>query len=250
MNIGVLIVDRGSKDIEVKEELNKICYKIKQQKKYVFSKYCFLEVSEPSINKMMTECFKFNIDKLIVIPYFLYSGKKVKLAVNRVMKFHNQSDIKLVVTKPMLMHELITKSVENRINDAILKNKIKTQEQNMDVLIICHGSKDPNSHLSIMYVVNKLKPKYRNVKYCFFEIESPNINDGIRKCIATKPDILIIVFYFLHNGAHMKYDIYEELIPALNRHKFTKFVFTEYIGKDEKLMDLIITRCKEVENAN
>ena len=70
------------------------------------------------------------------------------------------------------------------------------------------------------------------------------------KCIATKPDILIIVFYFLHNGAHMKYDIYEELIPALNRHKFTKFVFTEYIGKDEKLMDLIITRCKEVENAN
>lgn len=250
MNVGVLVVDRGSKDIEVKEELNKICYKIKKQTKYIFSKYCFLEVSEPSIDKMMMECFKSNIDKLIIIPYFLYSGKKVKLAVNNVMKFHNQSDIKLVITKPMLMHELVTKSVENRINDAIIKNKIKIQEQNIDILIICHGSKDPNSHLSIMYVVNKLKYKYRNVAYCFLEIENPDINEGIRKCVIAKSDILIIVFYFLHNGAHVKYDIYNELIPAINRHKLTKFVFTEYIGKDEKLMDLIITRCKEVENAS
>lgn len=250
MNVGVLLIDRGSKDTEVKHELDAICSKIQNDAKYIFVKYCFLEVTEPRIDKMMNECLKFQINKLIVIPYFLYSGTKIKLAINSIMKFHGRANIKLIISKPMLMHELVVESVKNRIYDAMIKNKIKTQKQSVDILIICHGSKDPNSHLSIMYTVNRLKPEYRNVKYCFLEIENPNIDEGIHSCVNDKPDVLVIVFYFLHNGVHVKYDIYKELMPAISRYKLKKFIVTEHIGKDDKLMNLIITRCREVENAN
>ena len=36
------------------------------------------------------------------------------------------------------------------------------------------------------------------------------------------PNVLIIVFYFLHEGAHVKTDINNDLMPALKRIKYRK----------------------------
>ncbi len=62
--------------------------------------------------------------------------------------------------------------------------------------------------------------------------------------------MLVIVFYFLHEGAHVKRDIYEDLNPTLKKTSLKKVLITKHIGTDEKMIDLIIERAKEVENAN
>jgi sirohydrochlorin ferrochelatase len=118
------------------------------------------------------------------------------------------------------------------------------------VLIIGHGSKDPNAKISIDYIVDNLRNSYRNVDRCFLEIEEPNIEQGIQSCQKNKPEVLVIVFYFLHEGAHVKTDINNDLKPALEKSNLNKVCITKHLGTDEKMIDLILERAGEVEDAN
>jgi len=247
---GVLLIDRGSREKEAKEELNFICKKIKEKGNYVFSDYCFLEVLPPFIEEGVKKCLKQDIEALTIVPYFLYPGKKVKAAVNDAIKFQSETDVKFVISKPMSMHKTMTELVENRVTSALKKNNISLAKKEVDVLIIGHGSKDPNAHISIKYVVDGLVNTFRNISHCFLEIEEPNIQQGIEKCQKDNPEVLVVVFYFLHKGAHVKRDIYEDLNPAIEKSHLKKVLTTEHIGTDEKMIDLILERAREVEHAN
>jgi sirohydrochlorin ferrochelatase len=88
------------------------------------------------------------------------------------------------------------------------------------------------------------------VSHCFLEIEEPNIQQGIDFCQKNNPKVLVTVFYFLHKGAHVKRDIYEDLNPAIEKSNLKNVLITEHIGTDEKMIDLIIERAREVEDAN
>ena len=250
MKRGLLLIDRGSRENEVKDELELICQRVKDKGNYEFSNYCFLEVILPFIEEGIKKSLTSEIDSLTIVPYFLYPGKKIKAAVNEAIKFQAKTDVKFVVSKPMTMHKTMINLVDNRVTTSLETNGIKIAKKNVDVLIIGHGSKDPNAQLSIKYVVDGLRSTYRNVDHCFLEIEQPNIAQGITKCEKDNPEVLVIVFYFLHEGAHVKRDIYDDLNPALEKVKLNKVLITKHIGTDEKIIDLIIERAKEVENAN
>ncbi|GBF23964.1 hypothetical protein MnTg01_00297 [archaeon MnTg01] len=250
MKRGVLLIDRGSREKEVKEELDFICKKVKEKGNYVFSNYCFLEVIPPFIDEGVKKCLQHEIESLTIVPYFLYPGKKVKAAVNDVIKLQSKTKVKFVISKPMSMHKTMSELVENRVKSALEKNDIPLPNNQVDVMIIGHGSKDPNAQLSIQYVVDNLTNTYRNVSHCFLEIEEPNIQQGIEKCQKNNPEVLVIVFYFLHKGAHVKRDIYEDLNPAIEKSNLKKVFITEHIGTDEKMIDLILERAREVEHAN
>jgi len=247
---GVLLIDRGSREKEVKEELDFICKKVKEKGDYVFSDYCFLEVIPPFIEEGVKKCLQHDIESLTIVPYFLYPGKKVKAAVNDAIKLQSETSVKFVISKPMSMHKTMSELVENRVKSALEKNDISLLNDKVDVLIIGHGSKDPNAQLSIQYVVDNLTNTYRNISHCFLEIEEPNIQQGINKCQKNNPEVLVIVFYFLHKGAHVKRDIYEDLNPAIEKSNLKKVFITEHIGTDEKMIDLILERAGEVEHAN
>lgn len=247
MKRGLLIIDRGSKEREASEELEIICNKVKEKVQYAFADYCFLEVVPPYIEDGIKKCLKSNVDSLTIVPYFLYPGKKVKAAVTEVMKYQAATKMKFLVTKPMSMHITLVKLVENRIKSALEKEKISLTSNKIDVLVIGHGSKDPNAKISIKYVVDELRHEYRNVDYCFLEIEEPNIEQGIQICKERNPEVLVVVFYFLHEGAHVKTDINADLNPALEKYKLKKVLVTRHLGADEKMINLIIERAKEVE---
>jgi sirohydrochlorin ferrochelatase len=193
---------------------------------------------------------KTNIESLTIVPYFLYPGRKVKAAVSEAIKFQSKTGIKLLVTKPMSMHKTMVEIVDSKIQSALAKNNVLLPRDKIDVLVIGHGSKDPNAKISIKYVVDNLAPKYRNIDYCFLEIEEPTIQQGISKCDKNMPELLVVVLYFLHEGAHVKRDIYEDLNPAVEKSNLKKILITEHIGTDDKMINFIIQRAKEVENAN
>ena len=250
MKRGLLLIDRGSREREASEELDIICQGIKAKGDYVFTDFCFLEVEPPYIEDGIAKSLKEDIDSLTIVPYFLYPGKKVKNAVTDVMKFQKESKIKFVVTKPMSMHKTLVSIVENRIETTLNENKIDLQKKDVDVLIIGHGSKDPNAQRSLNYIVNELNDNYRNVSRCWLEIEQPDIFEGIKNCEKNNPNVLIIVFYFLHEGAHVKTDINNDLMPALKESNIKNTYITKHLGTDQKMIDLIIERAKEVEDAN
>jgi len=247
---GLLLIDRGSREKEVKEELEIICKKVKEKGNYVFSEYCFLEVIPPYIEEGIKKCLENNIDSLTIVPYFLYPGKKAKAAVSDSTKLLAKTDVKFRISKPMSMHKTMIEIVDNRITSSLKKNKINLSKNDVDVLIIGHGSKDPNAQISIKYVVDGLVSSYRNVDHCFLEIEEPNIEQGIKKSEKNNPKILVVVFYFLHKGAHVKRDIFEDLNPAIENSNLKNTIITEHIGTEDKMINLIIERAKEVEHAN
>ena len=250
MNRGLLVIDRGSREREASEELEEICKKVQEDGGYSFTDFCFLEVEPPFIEDGIEKALKTDLDSLTIVPYFLYPGKKVKMAVSEVMKFQKNTKVKFVVTKPMSMHNTLIELVNNRINSALKDNEISIASKNIDVLVIGHGSKDPNAQISLNYVVDGLKDKYRNVSRCFLEIEQPDIFEGIKECESNNPEVLVIVFYFLHEGAHVKTDINNDLKPALEKSSLKKVCITKHLGTDSKMIDLIVKRAKEVENAN
>ena len=92
-----------------------------------------------------------------------------------------------------------------------------------------------------------LKDAYRNVVCCWLEIEEPNIKQGMEICAKNKSRVLIIFPYFLHKGAHVKRDIYEDLTPAIEESKIEKIFITKHLGTDDRLIDLVVERAKEVE---
>ena len=250
MKRGLLLIDRGSREREASEELENICAGIKSKEDYVITDYCFLEVEPPYIEDGITKCLKEDIDSLTIVPYFLYPGKKVKIAVTDVMKFQKETNVKFVVTKPMSMHKTLVDIVENRISTTLEENNVSLPKKMVDVMIIGHGSKDPNAQLSLNYIVNELKESYRNVSRCWLEIEQPDIFEGIKTCEKNNPEVLVIVFYFLHEGAHVKTDINNDLLPALEKSNLKNTYVTKHLGADQKMIDLIIERAKEVENAD
>lgn len=250
MKRGLLIIDRGSREREASEELETICAGIKAKGDYVFTDYCFLEVEPPFIEDGISKCLKEDIDSLTIVPYFLYPGKKVKIAVTDTMKLQKDTEVKFLITKPMSMHKTLVDIVENRIATTLKENNVTLPNKDVDVMIIGHGSKDPNAQMSLNYIVDELKDSYRNVSRCWLEIEQPDIFEGIKKCEKDEPKALIIVFYFLHEGAHVKTDINNDLIPALKDSNLKDTFITKHIGTDEKIIDLIIERAKEVEDAN
>jgi len=247
---GLLLIDRGSREREASEELETICKGVKAKGDYVFADFCFLEVEPPYIEDGISKCLKEDIDCLTIVPYFLYPGKKVKIAVTDVMRLQKDTDVKFLVTRPMSMHRTLVEIVENRISTTMKENNVGLDKKEVDVMIIGHGSKDPNAQMSLNYIVNELQDGYRNVSRCWLEIEQPDIFEGIKKCAKDEPKVLIVVFYFLHEGAHVKTDINNDLIPALEDSNLKDVFITRHIGTDEKIIDLVIKRAREVEDAN
>lgn len=247
MKRGLLLIDRGSKEEEVKDELKLICSRVKELGGYQFTDYCFLEVVPPYIEEGMEKSFKQGLDALTIIPYFLYPGKKVKLAVNKAIKMITKTKMQIKITKPIIFHRILLDISHAKIDESIKRNKIALSKKDIDILIIGHGSKDRSAKNSLNYVREGLKDAYRNVICCWLEIEEPNIKQGIESCAKNRPKILIIVPYFLHKGAHVKRDIYDDLNPAILVSGIKNVFIADHIGTDNRLVDLVIERAKEVE---
>lgn len=247
MKRGLLLIDRGSREEEVRQELLYICEKVKQMGNYQISDYCFLEVVPPYIEDGINSCLASDIDSLTIVPYFLYPGKKIKAAVNTAIRLQSKTKVKFTISKPMSLHKSLIKLVDEKIQSVLVKNGVSVPKKRVDLLVIGHGSKDPNARSSLKYVLDGLAALYRNANFCFLEIEEPNIKQGMDMCEKNDPEFLVVVPYFLHKGAHVKRDIYNDLNPAIASSSIKNVFLSEHLGTDDKMVDLVLERAREVE---
>jgi sirohydrochlorin ferrochelatase len=115
------------------------------------------------------------------------------------------------------------------------------------VVLIGHGSSDRNAHDAFVYTANAIRPYYRNVEFCFLELDRPDIEEGIGRAVEGDPQVILIVPYFLHKGAHIKRDVIKDLSAAFQKYKFKNAFMGQHLGVDEKLVDIVIERAREVE---
>jgi len=247
MKKALLLIDRGSKEQDVKDELQDICSMAKERGNYYFSNYAFLEVIPPYIEEGITSCVKQDADFLTIMPYFLYPGMKQKLAVKQSEKIARELGLKFAVTECLNYHSKFVDLVKDRINEVKRKENITYPDKECDILLIGHGSSDNDARDAFVYIADSIKQTYRNVGFCFLELDSPNIQEGIKQSLDKRPRALILMPYFLHRGAHIKRDVKEEVSKALKENENSSVYMARHLGVDSKIIDVIIERAREVE---
>lgn len=246
MKKALLIIDRGSKMKEVRDELQETCDLIKDKTEYDYVDYCFLEVIPPFIDEGVKKCINHGADSVTIVPYFLYPGMKLKDAVKRSASLIHSEKKKIVITKPLSYQPMISEIVLDRIQTIITQKGLDI-DKNVCLLLIGHGSSDKRAREAFLFTVQCLKTVYKNVKFCFLELEPPNIEDGFKECIDSKPDTIIVIPYFLHKGIHIQKDILIDLENAQKKFGFRNLSITSHIGVDTAAINLVISLAREAE---
>jgi len=245
---GLLIIDRGSREKDVRDELDKIAQIAKEKGGYYYSNYCFLEVVPPFIEEGILNCIREKVDFITVVPYFLYPGLKLKEAVKQTAKLANKLNLNLVITKPLSYSQFLPEIIMERIEKMKQDKNILYKNSECDILIIGHGSSDRRAKDAFIYTVNEVKKNFRNVGHCFLELDLPNIDDGLLNLFKSSPKIILVMPYFLHRGIHIKSDVIKEISNALTKYEFSNIHISKHIGVDEKMINLVLERAKESEN--
>jgi|GEM_PF-72107 len=243
----LLIVDRGSREPDVRQELQEICLLAKTRAGYDYVEYCFLEVLPPFIKDGIDKCIASGAGFITVMPYFLYPGMKLKDTVKQSARIGKDMKIKLAITKPLSYHPMMAQLITERIRELKKDRGIKYPDHECSVVLIGHGSSDKNARDAFIHSANAIRPHYRNVHFCFLELDEPNIEEGIGQAIATKPKVILMMPYFLHRGTHIKTDVVKDVETALAKHDFKNAFMAHHLGVDEKLVDLVVERAREVE---
>lgn len=243
----LLVVDRGSREPDVRQELQEICSLAKRRAGYDYADYCFLEVLPPFIAEGITKCVASGAGFITVMPYFLYPGLKLKDTVRQSAKMGKDKNLKMAITKPLSYHPIMAQLIVDRINE-LKKNKgINYHDRECDIVLIGHGSSDKNARDAFIYTANAIRPYYRNLHFCFLELDHPNIGEGIGQAVAKNPKVILMMPYFLHKGAHIKIDVVKDVHASLEKHDFKNAFMARHLGVDVKLVDLVVERAKEVE---
>ena len=245
----MLIVDRGSREPEVKEELEIICSTIDRTYpgKYGYTTYCFLEVVPPYIEDGISKCIANGADFITIIPYFLYPGMKLKDSVKKAASISVKKDVRVAIARPLSRNTRMVEVVVNRVHEAKRKHALQLPNSECDLLLIGHGSSDRRAREAFNYMVDLLKSYFRSVRFCFLELDEPDIMEGIRNSLASSPKCLLVVPYFLHKGAHIKYDIMREINTSIKEQHPTNMYLTEHLGADCQLANIVLERAMEVE---
>lgn len=247
MKKALLIIDRGSREEEVRRELAQICALTKHFASYDYVDYCFLEVLPPFIAEGIDRCIASGADFITVVPYFLYPGMKLKDAVKQSAFITREKNLKLAITKPLSYHPMMARLVLDGINRLKRDVCINHPDKECDILLIGHGSSDKNAHDAFIFTANALRPYFRNVRFCFLELDRPNIEEGIGQAIKDDPTVILMMPYFLHKGTHIKKDVIKDVNKALEKHNFKDAFLGLHLGVDEKLVEILIERAREVE---
>lgn len=247
MKRALLIVDRGSREPEVRQELQDICALAKSRAGYQYADYCFLEVLPPFIGEGINRCIDSGADAITVMPYFLYPGMKLKDAVKQSAKIGYDKKLKMAITRPLSYHPSMPQLVAERIRELKSEKGIGLADRECDVLLIGHGSSSKNAHDAFLHLAETIRSQYRNVQHCFLELDRPNIEEGIAQTVKKSPQVLLMMPYFLHKGAHIKRDVINDVNAALEKANFKNAHMAHHLGVDETLVRLIVQRAAEVE---
>jgi sirohydrochlorin ferrochelatase len=243
----LLIVDRGSREPDVRQELEEICSLAKSRAGYDYAGYCFLEVLPPFIAEGIGSCVASGAGFITVMPYFLYPGMKLKDTVKQSARIGRDRKLRIAITRPLSYHPMMEQLIAERVDELKRSRGINYPDRECDVVLIGHGSSDRNARDAFMHAADAIRPRYRGVHPCFLELDRPSIEEGIGQAVAGNPKVILMMPYFLHRGAHIKTDVGKDVDAALAKYNFKNAFMARHLGVDEKLVDLVVERAREVE---
>ena len=118
----LLIVAHGSKRKESNDEIFDLTEKIKDKlgENFGHVSCAFLEISSPSISEGIDQCVQKNSDKILVLPYFLTTGRHV---IDDIPDIVNEAKARNSNVKIILLPYLGSNSAVKNILVSIAENE-------------------------------------------------------------------------------------------------------------------------------
>jgi sirohydrochlorin cobaltochelatase len=122
---------------------------------------------------------------------------------------------------------------------------------NTALLVMVHGSPRPIANADMFRVVEVVRQRgvFPIVEVGFMECNEPDIPTAIGACVVQGATEVIAVPYFLHTGAHVADDLPTLLEQAQERHPGIAFRMGDYLGRSERVTDILQDRVLTTEAA-
>jgi sirohydrochlorin ferrochelatase len=118
------------------------------------------------------------------------------------------------------------------------------------LLLIAHGSREAAANEDLRRVAGELRGtgQFAAVVASFLELAEPNIDAGGATCIASGPERLILVPYFLSAGLHMKRDLVAARDRLAALYPQVDVRLADPLGPHPLLTEIVIQRGREANN--
>ena len=111
-----------------------------------------------------------------------------------------------------------------------------------------HGSPRPIANAEMFRVVEAVKQRgaFPIVEVGFMECNEPTIPEAIAAGVEQGAEEIVAVPYFLHTGTHVADDLPTLIEEAMERYPGVAFRMGDYLGRSERLTDILVDRTRAV----
>lgn len=120
---------------------------------------------------------------------------------------------------------------------------------NGSVLLIGHGSRDPEGNAEFLELARRVRGLLDgvHVQECFLEFTRPTVEEGIDKCARDGVQEITIVPVMLLPALHVHHDIPGEIRRAKTRHPSVKFLYAANMNIDQSIIDIAHEKIRKAE---
>ncbi len=211
---------------------------------------CFLELTEPNIEKGVDYCVEKGYQNISALPILLFAAR------------HNKFDVTNELDRTRIKYPQLTFHYGRHfgINPNIISlwqnrlEKLDTPEFNPHqiprsqtvLLFVGRGSSDPDANGDVYKLARIIweGSNYQTVETCFIGITHPRLEEGFRRALLYQPKRIIVLPYFLFMGALVK-KIFAITAEQQNLHPDVEITCLPEMGIQPELLQLI--REREIE---
>ncbi|CAM3791072.1 sirohydrochlorin chelatase [Mesobacillus zeae] len=117
------------------------------------------------------------------------------------------------------------------------------------VLLVGHGSRDPEGNSQVREFIEELKPRLDPellVETCFLEFEAPTIGQGIDACAQKGASKIVVIPIMLLPAGHSKIHIPAAIDEGKEKYPKIGFTYGRPIGIHEETIEICLSRLREI----
>lgn len=211
---------------------------------------CFLELTQPSIFEVLSQCVAAGYSDLSVLPILLFAARHNKFDVT------NELDRARHAFPQLRYHygrhygiapEILTlwRSRLEMLDSPEFNPQGISREETV-LLVVGRGSSDPDANGDVFKLARMLweGSGYKTVEVCFIGITHPRLEVGFERANLYQPRRVIVLPHFMFTGALVK-KIYALTLAAQQQFPHVEYVNLPEIGLHPQLFYL--TRQREIE---
>jgi sirohydrochlorin ferrochelatase len=129
-DIGLVVVDHGSRRTESNEMLEQMADMIREVVPYRVVEPAHMELAEPSIATAYGKCVDAGVDLVVVSPYFLLPGRHWSQDIPELAREASEAHpgSRFLVTAPLGLHPLMAQVVGSRVEHCLARAEGQAEE--------------------------------------------------------------------------------------------------------------------------